>query len=294
MCNSRRQPTVVENRLQNFVTCFLLLHNAPISLFSLRTAYLETSPRVHQWLLFLSRRKDVNEIVLELGANDWYKLPTSLFFCKELRRLELVRFQLKTPPEFRGFLRLKELKLQQIISPNFDVESLIFSCPVLESLEFSYFSNLLDVYMPSPGDADFESLKAKLPSHGVFTHLKNVEMTDILAVPRELNFIKYLLKYTPALKVMSVKMSHYVPERRTELAEEIVNYLCISTHMVLTVDWFLNMRHAFWTFTFPISPYDSRLDWKIWVKVVKNGRKIPKFGTVCETIDLNLFLRKSI
>lgn len=227
---------VVENRLQNFVTCFLLLHNAPISLFSLRTAYLETSPRVHQWLLFLSRRKDVNEIVLELGANDWYKLPTSLFFCKELRRLELVRFQLKTPPEFRGFLRLKELKLQQIISPNFDVESLIFSCPVLESLEFSYFSNLLDVYMPSPGDADFESLKAKLPSHGVFTHLKNVEMTDILAVPRELNFIKYLLKYTPALKVMSVKMSHYVPERRTELAEEIVNYLCISTHMVLTVD----------------------------------------------------------
>nr|XP_043613879.1 F-box/FBD/LRR-repeat protein At1g13570 [Erigeron canadensis] len=133
--------TIAETNLVNFITRFLFLHDGPINRFSLSTAYLQSSPDVDQWLLFLSR-KNVIELVLELGEGEWFRAPSSLFWCKKLVRLELVRCELDPPLSFEGFLNLKYLNLQQVLIAPDAIENLIYSCPLLESLTLSYFDSL--------------------------------------------------------------------------------------------------------------------------------------------------------
>ncbi|KAL2546305.1 F-box/FBD/LRR-repeat protein [Forsythia ovata] len=138
LCNDR---AIVENNLANFITRFLFLHDGPIHKFSLSTSYLQSSYDIVQWLLFLSR-KDIKELVLELGEGEWFRAPSCLFSCKKLTRLELVRCELDPPPCFKGFFCLKYLNLQQVLIPPDDIECLIASCPLLESLTLSYFDSL--------------------------------------------------------------------------------------------------------------------------------------------------------
>ncbi|KAM0019819.1 putative F-box domain, FBD domain, leucine-rich repeat domain superfamily [Helianthus debilis subsp. tardiflorus] len=117
--------------------------------FSLSTGYLQGSPDVDQWLLFLSR-KDVKELVLELGDGEWFRAPSCLFACKKLVRLELVRCELDPPLSFKGFLNLKHLNLQQVLIAPDAVENLISCCPLLESLTLSYFDSLeLTIHAPN-------------------------------------------------------------------------------------------------------------------------------------------------
>ncbi|KAM7484489.1 hypothetical protein LguiA_000498 [Lonicera macranthoides] len=132
---------LVENKLVNFVTRFLFLHDGPIHNFTLSTSYLQSSPDIDQWLLFLSR-KDIKELVLDLGEGEWFRAPSCIFSCQKLSRLELVRCELDPPPDFRGFLCLKYLNLQQVLVATDVVENLISSCPLLESLTLSYFDSL--------------------------------------------------------------------------------------------------------------------------------------------------------
>ncbi|XP_051122385.1 F-box/FBD/LRR-repeat protein At1g13570 [Andrographis paniculata] len=132
---------LVQDRIVNFITRFLFLHDGPIHKFFLTSSYLETSPDIDQWMLFISR-KDVKELVLELGEGEWFRAPSSIFSCKNLTRLELVRCELNPPVHFKGFLFLKYLNLQQVLIPPEDIEYLISSCPLLESLTLSYFDSL--------------------------------------------------------------------------------------------------------------------------------------------------------
>ncbi|KAL8224330.1 hypothetical protein R6Q57_019805 [Mikania cordata] len=132
---------LAESSLVTFVTRFLFLHDGPINRFSLSTAYLQSSPDVDQWLLFLSR-KEVKELVFELGEGEWFRAPSCLFLCIKLVRLELVRCELDPPVSFKGFLNLKYLSLQQVLIAPDAVENLISCCPLLESLTLSYFDSL--------------------------------------------------------------------------------------------------------------------------------------------------------
>ncbi|KAI3467181.1 hypothetical protein Pfo_023844 [Paulownia fortunei] len=133
--------TVVQDGIVNFITRFLFLHDGPIHKFSLCSSYLQSSPDIDQWLLFISR-KDVKELVLELGEGEWFRAPSCVFSCKNLSRLELFRCELDPPPNFKGFSCLKYLNLQQVLIPPDDIECLISSCPLLESLTLSYFDSL--------------------------------------------------------------------------------------------------------------------------------------------------------
>ncbi|XP_073134784.1 F-box/FBD/LRR-repeat protein At1g13570-like isoform X2 [Henckelia pumila] len=140
--------SVVENNLSNFITKFLFLHIGPVHKFAISTSYLQGSPYVGQWLLLISR-KDVKELVLELGESEWFRAPSCLFSCKKLTRLELVRCEIEIPPNFRGFLCLKYLNFRQVLIPASDIEYLISSCPLLESMTLSYFDSLeLTVHAP--------------------------------------------------------------------------------------------------------------------------------------------------
>ncbi|KAL6294947.1 hypothetical protein ACE6H2_003089 [Prunus campanulata] len=141
--------TLVERTLIDFITRALFLHQGPVHKFQLSTSYLQSCPDIDQWILFLSRN-DIKELVLELGEGEWFRVPSCLFYCKKLTRLELFRCELDPPPAFKGFLCLKSLNLHQVLVAPDAIESLISSCPLLESLALSYFDSLaLNIRAPN-------------------------------------------------------------------------------------------------------------------------------------------------
>ncbi|KAJ6324568.1 hypothetical protein OIU76_011800 [Salix suchowensis] len=140
---------VVENCMIKFITRALFLHQGPIHKFHLSTSYLQCCPDIDQWILFLSR-SDIKELVLELGEGEWFRVPSCLFNCKKLTYLELFRCEFDPPPTFKGFLCLRSLSLHQVLVAPEAIESLISSCPLLESLALSYFDSLaLNIHAPN-------------------------------------------------------------------------------------------------------------------------------------------------
>ncbi|CAH1431258.1 unnamed protein product [Lactuca virosa] len=129
-----------DRSLAKFISRFLLLHHGPINRFVLSTAYLQSSPDLDQWLLFLSR-KDVKELVLELGG-EWFKAPSCLFSCQKLVNLELFRWALNPPLSFKGFPYLKHLSFQQVLIGSEALQNLISGCILLETLNLSYYDSL--------------------------------------------------------------------------------------------------------------------------------------------------------
>ncbi|GKV39300.1 hypothetical protein SLEP1_g47098 [Rubroshorea leprosula] len=141
--------SVDQASLVKFITRALFLHQGPIHKFQLSTNYLQCSPDIDQWLLFLSRT-DIKELFLELGDGEWFRVPSCLFNCKKLTRLELFRCELDPPPSFKGFLCLRSLNLHQVLVAPEAIESLISSCPLLESMQLSYFDSLaLTIHAPN-------------------------------------------------------------------------------------------------------------------------------------------------
>ncbi|XP_028081119.1 F-box/FBD/LRR-repeat protein At1g13570-like isoform X2 [Camellia sinensis] len=296
LCNDKG---AVEDSLAKFITRFLFLHDGPIHKFSLSSAYLQSSPDIDQWLLFLSRN-GIKELVLELGEGEWFRAPSCLFFCRKLTRLELIRCELDPPPTFKGFLCLKYLNLQQVLIAPDVVESLISSCPFLESLTLSYFDSLalticapnlkylclegefkdiclkytplllaisVAMYMTDDIAEHFEQSSScnfdkflgsvpclerlighiyftkgssnmstateapdldfwekECPSDCTFSLLETVKMTDMSAVPHEMEFIKFLLRNSPMLETMSITPSVYVTDGRLNMLIELVRF----------------------------------------------------------------------
>lgn len=181
--------TATENKLVKFITRFLFLHEGPIHKFTLSTYYLQSSPDIDQWLLFLSR-KGIKELVLEVGEDEWFRAPSCLFACLKLTSLELLRCELDPPPEFRGFSSLKYLNLQQVLVAPEVIENLISGCPLLESLTLSYFDSL--------------ALTVRAPN------LKYLKL--------EGEFKDICLEYTPLLVVISVAM--YMTDDKNEHFEQ--------------------------------------------------------------------------
>lgn len=149
-CVDSTDKDILEGRLISFITHALLLHHGPIHKFKIRSSVLQGFPDVDQWMLFLSRN-DVRELTLELGGgDDLVRVPSCLFSCKYLTHLELSRFELDPPPTFKGFPCLKTLNLQQVFMAREAIESLISSCPLLESLTLYYFDGWdLNIYAPN-------------------------------------------------------------------------------------------------------------------------------------------------
>ncbi|KAK7309947.1 hypothetical protein RJT34_07103 [Clitoria ternatea] len=132
---------VVERSVVKFITRVLFLHQGPIHKFQITNSRLQSCPEIDQWILFLSRN-DIKELVMELGEGEFFRIPSSLFNCRKLTRLDLSRCELDPPPTFKGFMCLKTLNLHQVLISPDTVENLICSCPLLESLSLAYFDNL--------------------------------------------------------------------------------------------------------------------------------------------------------
>ncbi|KAL1551194.1 hypothetical protein AAHA92_19067 [Salvia divinorum] len=133
----------------HFIQKFLLLHDGPIHKFSVQSSYMRGSAEVDQWLLYLSRR-EVKELIIELGEDEWFKAHSSLFSFKNLTRLELVHCELCPPPDFKGFMWLKHIDFQQVVFPQDDYDRLIASCPLLETLTLSSYDSIeLTIHAPN-------------------------------------------------------------------------------------------------------------------------------------------------
>jgi hypothetical protein len=138
-CHDRE---AVQKIVVEFITRLLFLHQGPIHKFQIVNTSLQNCSAINQWILFLSRN-DIKDLDLELAeGGEFFRMPSCFFGCEKLTRLELSRCELDPPASFKGFSCLKSLNLHQVLISPEAIESLISSCPLLESLSLSYFDCL--------------------------------------------------------------------------------------------------------------------------------------------------------
>jgi hypothetical protein len=146
---SSQDQTFIKNKLVNIVDHVLLLHKGPTHKFKLSHRDLQGVSDIDRWILVLSRGS-VKEFVLEIWKGHRYKLPSSLYSCKNLIHLELFNCLLKPPPLFNGFKSLKSLDLQHITMVQDVFEHLIASCPLLERLTLMNFDGFTHLNIHAP------------------------------------------------------------------------------------------------------------------------------------------------
>ncbi|XP_008790134.1 F-box/FBD/LRR-repeat protein At1g13570-like [Phoenix dactylifera] len=131
-----------------FVDRVLLLHNGPILKFHLssnRCSHVAIDP----WIVVLSRN-GIQELVLDLGYEERYKVPSTLFFCQELKHVELSHCIIELPQMFKGFSLLSTLKLSRTTLTDKGLENLVSSCPVLENLSLTNFNGCTHLKIHAP------------------------------------------------------------------------------------------------------------------------------------------------
>lgn len=121
------------NGFVRIINHVIFFHNGPVSKFGLYipNVILDSFQEIDQWLLFLSRNS-VQELNL-INSNRYYKLPSYVSSCKELRIFRLENCIFKPPHDLQEFLHLKNLYLSKI---DFGANSYgtLFNLPELEEL----------------------------------------------------------------------------------------------------------------------------------------------------------------
>ncbi|CAH1441160.1 unnamed protein product [Lactuca virosa] len=102
------------NEFIKIINQVLTLHKGHILKFHLHIPNMsvDSFQEVDQWMLLLSRN-GVRELILT-SSNQRYELPSYVFYCLELTKLELENCFFKPPLEFEGFLNLEKLLLKDI------------------------------------------------------------------------------------------------------------------------------------------------------------------------------------
>ncbi|KAJ0986988.1 hypothetical protein J5N97_005344 [Dioscorea zingiberensis] len=126
-----RRRSDFENKMVKSIDQVLLLHVGQIHKFTLDTD-LQSISNIDRWILFLSRN-GIKELTLDI-RNAFYKLPSCLFSCKEITRLELHSCTIRLPERFTGFSNLTVLNLQIVRITVENFQHLISSSSHLEEL----------------------------------------------------------------------------------------------------------------------------------------------------------------
>ncbi|KAJ0986950.1 hypothetical protein J5N97_005306 [Dioscorea zingiberensis] len=122
-----------ENKMVKSIDQVLLLHVGQIHKFTLDID-LNSLSDIDRWILFLSRN-GIKELTLAIRWNYvFYKLPSCLFSCKEITRLELHNCKIRLPERFTGLSNLTVLKLQYVNITVENFQHLISSSSRLEEL----------------------------------------------------------------------------------------------------------------------------------------------------------------
>ncbi|XP_022028307.1 F-box/FBD/LRR-repeat protein At1g13570 [Helianthus annuus] len=121
----------------------LLLHKgSSISKFYLYipNMFLDSFQEVDQWIFFLST-KGVEDLTIA-NSIQLYQLPSCLFSCLELRKLELGKCIFKPPLQFEGFPYLESLTLNNI---DFTTTDVVINLPHLTKLILRYCTNVYNL-----------------------------------------------------------------------------------------------------------------------------------------------------
>lgn len=152
----------------------LLLHTGPILTFILHHTEFFPGSNIDPWILHLSRAS-LKRIVLTICAGQKYKIPTSLFHCRDLVLLKLYGCSVKIPASFQGFKSLTTLYLHCVeLSPS-GLEALVSGCPLLKRLALKSVEGITQVDLKAH---DLESLDIRGAfvdvAFGVTNSLKSV------------------------------------------------------------------------------------------------------------------------
>ncbi|GFZ16193.1 F-box/RNI-like superfamily protein [Actinidia rufa] len=156
------------------------------------------------------------------------RLIGHIYFTKYLS----IGIQLGKPPI--TYSHLKVVELYQVSFEDMEeilvVLRLIVNSPSLEELQISGSSNVSAATEAS--DLDFGG--KEYPTDCTFRLLKTVKMTDMSGVLHEMEFIKFLLRNSPVLKIMSITPSVYVTDYRINMLIELLRFRRASSDAEIT------------------------------------------------------------
>ncbi|XP_073104318.1 F-box/FBD/LRR-repeat protein At1g13570 isoform X2 [Elaeis guineensis] len=203
----------------SFVDRVLLLHNGPILKFHLVSSCC-CEVAIDRWMLVLSRN-GIQEFVFNSWYDERYKVPSTLFFCQELKHVGLSNCIFEPPQMFKGFSLLSSLKLNQTTLTDIGLENLVSSCPLLEILWLSNFNGCTHLKIHAPKllalsiFGFFEDLHLQTPNLVVATLALDVKAGQHVASGTKSNLIQ-ALSSIPAIKML-------------ELGEYFVEYLAVGS-----------------------------------------------------------------
>uniref|UniRef100_A0A0E0K0Q3 RRM domain-containing protein n=1 Tax=Oryza punctata TaxID=4537 RepID=A0A0E0K0Q3_ORYPU len=167
--------TTTRSKFITLVDLALLLHNGPLVSFSIRCLrfYYDVFDR---WMYMLSRKKP-RSITIKFLVGDYYKIPSSLFSISDLEYLHLKRCTIGMPQEFEGFKRLTVLNLKYFSSTDSDINNLISSCHLLNTLRLKYFEGITCLSIQAQALQDLEVKGNFQDFHLHAPNLSNVGVT---------------------------------------------------------------------------------------------------------------------
>ncbi|XP_071739410.1 F-box/FBD/LRR-repeat protein At1g13570-like [Rutidosis leptorrhynchoides] len=127
---------LLKYKLVNAIFHVLLMHNCPaIIKFELDVDKMDMETEFHPIILYLSRRTNVKDLIIDNNTSDiFYKLPTSFFLIQGLESLELMGCDLEPPLTFNGFNKLRKIDFDDVQVSTKDLQHFLSSCPLLEEV----------------------------------------------------------------------------------------------------------------------------------------------------------------
>ncbi|CAN1840783.1 F-box/FBD/LRR-repeat protein At1g13570 [Linum perenne] len=123
----------MQSQIEGIVTYILTKHAGDVEMFSLSINTVKFFYDMKAWIWRLSR-KSIQDLTLKVRRGSRHDVPLDLFFCEQLRSLALRYFQFRPPSSFRGFRNITSLDLKKVTISKETLESLLASCPQLETL----------------------------------------------------------------------------------------------------------------------------------------------------------------
>ncbi|KAK4715497.1 hypothetical protein R3W88_013835 [Solanum pinnatisectum] len=205
--------------LTDVIDTILMQHCGDIKTFYLNISY------INQWMLLLSR-KGVTDLTLRNQSNALYKLPSCMYDI-ELEGLSLSNCIFKPPCDFRGFHKLKNLTLLQVVLELNDVTSFLWM-PYLMTLQVRACSGFPDskLYAPRLSEIFFLTMTTENLELSHFMDCR--KLNTVILVSSKQNQDKtmnltYLLKCWPEIHNFGLD-SYYLESFATE-AERLPAYL---------------------------------------------------------------------
>ncbi|EEF40404.1 F-box/FBD/LRR-repeat protein At1g13570 [Ricinus communis] len=157
-----------QRKLEGIINYILARHEGTIEKFSLSVEEVNNYYNLKLWIWWLSQ-KSIQELTLLIWDGRRNEMPSGLFSCQQLRKLNLRYFEVTPAHSFKGFRNLVSLQLDKVKIATALLERLIASCPLLERLRVRNLSYIDHLHINVPTlkyfsvDGEFKSICFNTP-----------------------------------------------------------------------------------------------------------------------------------